>query len=164
MNLRGVSLRLRLLGLTLLTLALALAGAHVGLSSLFRAHVQAQFDDTLSQQLDQLTARLAFDAQGRPVLGPRGLSDPRWERPYSGLYWQVDGLVTDARRPVDLRLTWQRAVIRSRSLWDVELQLPMDVLAPGEIHRHELAGPSGQRLRVTGRPVTCGIIVGPICV
>lgn len=156
MNLRGGSLGLRLLGLTLLTLVLALAGAHAGLSSLFRAQALAQFDETLSQQLDQLTARLEFDAQGRPALGPRGLSDPRWDRPYSGLYWQVDALGAEAARPVDPPSVWRRAVLRSRSLWDVELQLPQDVLAPGEVHRHEVAGPSGQPLRVAERLVQEG--------
>lgn len=90
--LRPDSLRLRLLGATLVSLALALAGAHWWLGGLFREHVLSQFDATLTQQLDQLTARLEFDAAGQPQINPRGLSDPRWERPFSGLYWQVDSV------------------------------------------------------------------------
>lgn len=145
MSARGGSLRLRLLGATLATLVLALAGAHVWLAGLFREHVQQQFDTTLSQQLDQLTARLEFDAEGRPVIGPRGMSDPRFEKPYSGLYWQVERLPPAAGE--------RRAALRSRSLWDAELQLPDDALADGAIHRHELAGPRAELLRAAERSV-----------
>jgi signal transduction histidine kinase len=137
------SLRLRLLGATLATLVLALAGAHWWLTGLFRDHVLQQFDITLSQQLDQLTARLEFDAQGLPVIGPRGMSDPRWEKPYSGLYWQVERLPGDPGQ--------RRSVVRSRSLWDAELRLPDDALADGAVHRHDIAGPQGERLRVVER-------------
>jgi hypothetical protein len=61
------------------------------LSGLFRDHVMRQFSQTLTAQLDQVTARLEFDAAGQPQIDPQTLSDPRWSRPYSGLYWQVDG-------------------------------------------------------------------------
>ena len=145
MSARGSSLRLRLLGATLATLVFALAGAHWWLAGLFREHVQQQFDTTLSQQLDQLTARLEFDAEGRPVIGPRGMSDPRFEKPYSGLYWQVERLPPAAGE--------RRAALRSRSLWDAELQLPDDALADGAIHRHELAGPRAELLRAAERSV-----------
>lgn len=137
------SLRLRLLGATLATLVLALAGGHWWLTGLFRDHVFRQFDITLSQQLDQLAARLEFDAQGLPVIGPRGMSDPRWEKPYSGLYWQVEGLVGDPGQ--------RHNILRSRSLWDAELRLPDDALADGAVHRHDIAGPRGERLRVVER-------------
>lgn len=135
------SLRLRLLGATLATLVVALAGAHWWLAGLFREHVLQQFDITLSQQLDQLTARLEFDAQGLPVIGPRGMSDPRWEKPYSGLYWQIDRGDPGQRR----------SILRSRSLWDAELRLPDDAPADGAVHRHEIAGPQGEKLRVVER-------------
>ena len=136
------SLRLRLLGATLATLVLALAGAHWWLGGLFRDHVLQQFDTTLSQQLDQLTARLEFDARGQPLIGPRGMSDPRWEQPYSGLYWQVERLAEPGPR---------RAALRSRSLWDAELRLPGDAPADGTLHRHDITGPQGERLRVVER-------------
>ena len=42
-------------------------------------------------------------------------------------------------------------VLRSRSLWDAELRLPDDVLADGVVHRHDIAGPQGARLRVAER-------------
>jgi signal transduction histidine kinase len=137
------SLRLRLLGATLATLVVALAGAHAWVTGLFREHVLQQFDITLSQQLDQLTARLEFDTQGVPVIDTRGMSDPRWDKPYSGLYWQVERLPGDPGQ--------RRSALRSRSLWDAELRLPDDALADGAVHRHDIAGPRGEQLRAVER-------------
>lgn len=143
MRARAGSLRLRLLGATLATLVVALVGAHWWLTGLFRDHVLQQFDATLSQQLDQLTARLEFDARGLPVIGPRGMSDPRWEKPYSGLYWQVQRLTASEGQ--------SSVVLRSRSLWDAQLTLPEDALADGTIHRHDTTGPRGEPLRAVER-------------
>ena len=84
------SLRFRLLAATLAALAVALVLAGLLLSSLFRDHVLRQFSQALTAQLDQITAKLEFDATGQPQIDPLALSDPRWSRPYSGLYWQVD--------------------------------------------------------------------------
>ncbi len=143
MNAWAGSLRLRLLGATLATLLFALAGAHAWLSGMFREHLIQQFDLSLTQQLDQLTARLEFDARGPASIGPRGMSDPRWERAYSGLYWQVVRLPADGGSA--------RPALRSRSLWDAELRLPADALADGVVHRHDITGPRGERLRAVER-------------
>ena len=140
---RAGSLRLRLLGATLVTLALALTGAHVWLGGLFRDHVLRQFDISLTQQLDQLTARLVLDAQGQPQIDPNRLTDPRWARPYSGLYWQLDAMGDDGQL--------RRGVLRSRSLWDAELRLEADALANGALHNHDSTGPRGETLRVVER-------------
>ena len=138
------SLRFRLLAATLVGLSLAMVLAGVVLKGLFQEHVMRQFEKGLTQQLDQLTARVAFDAQGRPALDAQTLSDPRWQRPYSGLYWQLDDVSTAA---VVL------GVLRSRSLWDTQLALSADVLRDGEVHAHEWPGPGGTRLRVLERTV-----------
>ncbi len=138
------SLRFRLLAATLVALALALALAGLLLAGLFRDHVVRQFSQGLTAQLDQVTARLEFDASGQPQIDPQTLSDPRWLRPYSGLYWQVDG--ADTAR--------QRGLLRSRSLWDAVLTVPSDVLADGVVHVHETAGPGGARLLLAERRVT----------
>ncbi|HMN94381.1 MAG TPA: HAMP domain-containing sensor histidine kinase [Hydrogenophaga sp.] len=137
------SLRLRLLGATLFTLALALTVAHAWLGSLFRDHVLRQTDATLVQQLDQLTARLDFDALGQPVIDPRSLSDPRWDKPFSGLYWQLDAMSADGHSRV--------GVLRSRSLWDTQLSLTPDRLADGDLHMHDSVGPQGLVVRVVER-------------
>lgn len=130
------SLRFRLLaGAALwITLALGLAGA--GFSALFNDHAAARFEAELSHHLDQLAARIESGADGRPLVA-QGLSDPRFERPLSGLYWQVDG-------PAG-------ALLRSRSLWDFALALPGD--DDGRPHRHATEGPGGQHLLVLERHV-----------
>lgn len=140
------SLRVRLLIATLVTLILALYGSHLWLASLFHDHAQAQFDGALGRQLDQLTARINRTASGALQLDARGLSDPRLERPFSGLYWQVDQIA-----PIDSRRT---GVLRSRSLWDEQLELAHDALVAGLDHAHDLTGPRGQVLRALERRVS----------
>jgi signal transduction histidine kinase len=137
------SLRFRLLAATLTALAVALVLAGLLLSSLFRDHVMRQFSQALTAQLDQITARLEFDAAGQPQIDSQTLSDPRWSRPYSGLYWQVDGEGQ----------VQHRGALRSRSLWDAALSLPNDVLADGVVHVHEGAGPDGAALLLVERTV-----------
>lgn len=138
-----LSLRWRLLVATMAGMGLALLLAGLFLSGLFRDHVQRQFADGLATQLDQVIARLEFDAHGRPALDPQTLSDPRWTRPYSGLYWQVDALGSPS----------QPAVMRSRSLWDSQLALEDDALADGAVHQHALDGPGGSRVLAVERTV-----------
>lgn len=142
------SLRVRLLSATLVALAVALVLAGLVLASLFREAVQRQFETQLVTQLDQLTARLEVDADGQPQIDPARLSDPRWSRPYGGLYWQLDRLA-DGRPP-------QRGVLRSRSLWDSLVVLPADVLGPQGHHVHTAAGPGGQPLLVVERRLRTG--------
>lgn len=141
------SLRWRLLGLTLVAVALALLGAGLLISSLFRTHVTAQFDTQLLRQLDQLTAALEPDAHQRPQL-KMPLSDPRWHTPYSGLYWQIEALAPAGAAPSPAR-----PLLRSRSLWDSELALPADELGRGELHHHQIPGPDGQGLLALERRV-----------
>jgi len=138
------SLQLRLLAGTLLALLAALALAGVLLAGLFRDHVLRQFQSGLTAQLDQLTARLDFDAAGQPQLPPSALTDPRWSRPYGGLYWQVDSVA--AQRV-------QRGVLRSRSLWDLVLRVDADELPDGVVHVHQLPGPLGHALLLVERTV-----------
>ena len=86
---RWGSLRLRLLAAGAVLVVLAVAAAGFALSSLFRAHLDAQYDDELVLQLDGLTAALQLDAGGRPAL--RSLpTDSRFATPYGGRYWQIE--------------------------------------------------------------------------
>ncbi|MDO8906211.1 MAG: sensor histidine kinase [Hydrogenophaga sp.] len=139
------SLRFRLLAATLVALALALLLAGWALAGLFRQHVMRQFETSLTQQLDQLTARLEFDATGQPLIDPQGLSDPRWQKPYSGLYWQIDQISADGQA--------RSSVLRSRSLWDTRLELHPDDLADGALHAHEGTGPQGSAVLMLERTV-----------
>jgi signal transduction histidine kinase len=139
------SLRWRLLAATLAALALALVLAGWVLSGLFREHVMRQFEMALTLQLDQLTAQLDFDPQGQPVIDPASLSDPRWQKPFSGLYWQIDQISHDQQT--------RNGVLRSRSLWDTQLTLAYDDLKDGAIHVHEGSGPQGAHLMMIERTV-----------
>jgi len=149
------SLRWRLLAATLVALLVALVLAGVLLAGLFRDHVQRQAVQALTSQLDQVTARLEFDADGRPELDAAALSDPRWSRPRSGLYWQVDeeAVAGTVGAAASLSAAPRRGVLRSRSLWDATLVLPADVLPDGAVDVHELAGPLGEPLLVVERSV-----------
>ena len=133
------SLRFRLLAGALVWIACALAVAGVILADLFREHVQRQVEAELETHLDQLTALLER-TPGDQLRLTGELSDPRFRRPLSGLYWQIDD-------PGGGRL-------RSRSLWDQVLILPPDTIADGEVHRHDLApGPAEPGLVVVERSV-----------
>lgn len=127
----GGSLRLRLLLAGAVSIALALTLAAFGLSLVFERHVERRVEVELRAHLDQLVAGLERGPDGALVLAQRP-ADPRFERPLSGLYWQ-------------LRLE-DGAVLRSRSLWDTALALPADVLDDGGVHRHRVDGPTGGRL------------------
>lgn len=143
--LRG-SLRVRLLLGTLVWIAVSLLLAGWGLGKLFQQHVEAQFHAELQTHLDQLTAQLVLDGHGRLTLA-LPLSDPRLNKPFSGLYWQIDRLAANGDSAVP-------AVLRSRSLWDQSLNVPADALVTGEIHQHRIDGPHGKVLGVVERSVT----------
>ncbi|QCB47817.1 sensor histidine kinase [Hydrogenophaga sp. PAMC20947] len=141
----AASLRHRLLAATVAALVLALALAGVFLSGLFRDHVTRQFEASLTLQLDQLTARLEFDAQGQPLIDTQALSDPRWQTPYSGLYWQIDRMSASGQS--------RSGVLRSRSLWDTQLTLQADTLNTGSLHVHHGVGPKGAEVLMVERTV-----------
>jgi hypothetical protein len=102
----GGALRLRLLLGAAVWIAIALLIAGLILSRLFAIHVHDRFASELGHHLDQLAAGLEIDAAGNPMVVD-ALSDPRFERPLSGLYWQV--------------AAEGRIVLRSRSVWDQSL-------------------------------------------
>lgn len=135
------SLRFRLLAGTVVWILASLVVAAWGLGNLFRHHVEMQFHAELKTHLDQLTANLVQDDQGRPSLST-ALSDPRLSKPYSGLYWQIDRMGAAAGGV---------GILRSRSLWDSVIHVPADTLADGEIHQHRVPGPQGTTLGLVER-------------
>jgi len=134
------SLQRRLLAATLAFLSVALIAAGWLLAGLFRDIATQQFTDTLRTELDQLTARIDWQAPAEPAVDAAGLSDPRWQRPLSGLYWQIDG-------------PGRAGALRSRSLWDATLALPGDAPAEGATHVHAATGPRQEPLLVVERTV-----------
>jgi signal transduction histidine kinase len=136
------SLRLRLLLGTLMWILATILVAGLGLSSLFHQHVARGFHAELITHLDQLTARLELDAQGLPLLH-LPLTDPRFDRPLSGLYWQIDRIQAP-----------DKALLRSRSLWDQVLLVPDDSLVSGQVHQHSIQGPDNKALGLVERSLS----------
>jgi len=142
------SLRLRLLLGAAVWIGIALLIAGLIIAGLFAGHVRGRFAAELGHHLDQLAAGLEIDASGQPRLA-RPLSDPRFERPLSGLYWQVaaDG----------------RVALRSRSLWDQALALPAGGAGDdGTVHERQIDGPERRRLFVLERALLLPERVAPV--
>jgi signal transduction histidine kinase len=133
------SLRVRLLAAGAGSILIALALAGVGLTLLFERHVERRVIAELEANLRQLIGHLGHDPGGALRL-ERPLTDPRFERPLSGLYWQI---IQQPPGPV----------LRSRSLWDETLDLPADRLLASGVHRHVIRGPGGAVLLVVERSV-----------
>ena len=133
------SLRVRLLAGAVIWISLALIVAGTLLAALFRDHVERRLEAELTTEVEEIAAALERPSAG-PVVLTHQPSDPRYRRPYSGSYWQVDGP--------------EGPLFRSRSLWDVALTLPLDAATGGGAHRRRIDGPDGQRLIALERTVT----------
>lgn len=133
------SLRLRLLlGAAIFVLA-ALAISAAALTYLFERHVERWINAELASYIDQVIAGIDRAPDGAfTVLHPP--SDPRFQRPLSGLYWQVN-------------IEPDGPVLRSRSLWDFEIALPPEAAVGDELHEYELAGPDKQFLHLVQRRI-----------
>ncbi len=131
------SLHLRLFAAGAASVLAALALAAFGLSLLFNAHLERRAVADLDVQLDQVLAGLDTDADNPLILAtPPG--DPRFSRPLSGLYWQVEA---------------NGKTQRSRSLWDYTLPLPPDQAINGTLYTFDLPGPGGGAVLVVERLV-----------
>ncbi len=151
------TLTARLVAVAVVWIGAALVAGGFLLAALFEAHVERGFDHRLETLLEALVAVTDADASakgGIRVIGPQG--DPRFDQPYSGLYWQIN--------------QGQKIRLASRSLWDKTLTLGdvsatdptagptpgpatgTDDAAPGR--RYQTLGPRGQRLRVIEREIT----------
>ena len=137
------SLRLRLLAGMLAWVLLSVAVAGWGIQQLFRQHILAQLQSELNIHLDQLTAVLQVDPKGEVSLSSFP-SDPRFNHPFSGLYWQISV-------PAQGGLPAQR--LRSRSLWDAHLPDAYADLRAGQDLPATVEGPGGKQLRVRAREI-----------
>jgi signal transduction histidine kinase len=133
------SLRVRLLLLGAVAVVVTPVVAGIFILASFRASIEAERRDDLQASLDRLIA--AIDPDAVELAGPQPLSDPRYDTPLSGLYWQIDDRDSGE-------------VVRSRSLWDQQL-------APASLDRSdatgqlsEAIGPARERLIVLSRAVT----------
>jgi signal transduction histidine kinase len=132
------SLRLRLLFAGAISVVAALTLSGFGLVLLFERHVERRAEAELDVYLDQIVAGVDRLSDGDIVMS-KAPTDPRFAKPYSGLYWQVQ--VGDT-------------MLRSRSLWDTRLFLPPGGTASGSILRHRIAGPNDTELLAAERRLT----------
>ncbi|MBB3139581.1 ATP-binding protein [Halomonas organivorans] len=126
--------RLLLAAGVLVLVVLPLAGA--GLAYTFRESVTASFDERLDSMMRVLLAAVERDPLGGGLSVAPALGDPRFDRVFSGWYWQVgDG---------------EGLTHVSRSLWDQ--RLPLQEAAAGVVRR-DITGPRGESLRLIERRV-----------
>ncbi|WP_421990770.1 ATP-binding protein [Roseococcus sp.] len=135
--LRSLTLRLALISAIWVGGGLSLAG-WLAFAVLTR-QVEAAFDSRLAAQLDALVAGLSIGTDGRPRVASRALSDPEFQRPLSGHYWQVTS--ADGR------------MVASPSLWDARLP-PSPAAPPGRAQAYSAPGPRDEAMRVLARLVT----------
>ncbi len=125
---KTLSLRSRFLTLHLLLVTLALLITGYGLTQLFERHVERRVSAELDTFLVQITAKISFD-ENNDVQLPEKFADPRFEKIFSGLYWQVNNETSGTIR-------------RSRSLWDHLLILPERAPATRKVRTYHLEGPA----------------------
>ncbi|MBT9471071.1 MAG: HAMP domain-containing histidine kinase [Phenylobacterium sp.] len=114
----------------------ALALAWLAMTWLFERHIERREAAELRRSALVLVEGLGIKPDGGPR-ADRHPTDPRFEGPASGLYWQVS-------TPQD--------AVRSRSLWDQTLSSPKS--APAETWRTRVGpGPYGDRLLLVERSV-----------
>jgi signal transduction histidine kinase len=137
-----ISVRMLASALVLVLLVLPLAGTLLAWN--FREAVNASFNDRLDSLLNVVIAGIEYQSDGEPSVPSPQLGDPRFDRVYSGWYWQV--------RMGDDR------VLTSRSLWDQRLP----VLRATDRQWREMPGPRDQTLRVLEQRVQLPSVSEPI--
>lgn len=106
MNTRSLAFRLSCAAALAIVIALGLAA--FGLRTIFNQEIERRAAAELGQIVVALAAQVKIDVSGTPSL-EAPMSDPRFEKPYGGLYWQISHGENRAR---------------SRSLWDFSLTVP----------------------------------------
>ncbi|MCP5382516.1 MAG: HAMP domain-containing histidine kinase [Kordiimonadaceae bacterium] len=135
---RRRSLWVRLVTISVIWTALALVLGGYLLSLVFRDTLEQNFDERLNSLLENLIG-ISSDDTSTNVNLSRPMVDPRFEQPYSGWYWQI---APKGFSPV-----------RSRSLWDVSLDVNFDQSVNRTRYRLT-SGPEEQQLRLVERDVT----------
>lgn len=120
------SLRLRFLFAITLWVVLGVSAIWFSAVGIFSAHVERSYHEELEVHVRELARLTAFDDDGRIAL-TRPLSDPRYEVPLSGFYWQI---TAEDREP-----------LRSRSM--IKGSLDQEVAHSPQILHTLDSGPTG---------------------
>ncbi|PHR60834.1 MAG: ATP-binding protein [Robiginitomaculum sp.] len=137
----GASLAQRLtLGAGLWSAALLLAGALV-LTTQYKEAVHRVDDDRFGAIVDSLAVYADTDEDGKVFLS-RTPGDPRFERAFSGHYWQISRVTPSG----------SEIVRRSQSLFDAELAIDRSILEQanldrGEAFKQSILGPLNEPMR-----------------
>ncbi|WP_170607179.1 sensor histidine kinase [Ruegeria arenilitoris] len=134
-----MSLSLRLLLAAALTTTLALAATAIVFNILFRLYFEHRARGELETYLTLLSGNVSVDEEGSVEVAP--ISDPRFEQPVSGYYWQV--LVDDGEP------------ILSPSFWAAPLMLDRPQ-TPGVISFDDVTTDSGETVAVASWVITLG--------
>ena len=134
------SLAARLIAAAVVWTAFGLLTGGFFLSNAFRSAVQDSYDATLRVDLDGMIAAAEPDPEGGVVLEERFLNR-RFERVYSGLYWQITPL---DKGQTDIQI--------SHSLFDHSVHIEQQRQS-GNLTFGYADGPDGQRLRVVGQRI-----------
>ncbi len=137
---RFSSLRTRLLVAAALSILVALALAGLSLAQIFAHHVETRIERELDHHLRQISALVELDADGAITVSGV-LPDPRFELPFSGLYWQVqenDTVVAASPSLGDERLDLSKVAATSNNI-------PICIDVPG---------PRGRQIELVVRDVT----------
>lgn len=137
------SLRARLLILAAVWIFAALLAAFLVIGYLLDHFVSQRFDAELQNTADALIADLQFDGDQLTLTNPP--TDPRFQIPLSGWYWQItqDGA----------------AVLKSPSLFDAKFQT-----VRLNMNSHFGRGPNGEPLRVLTQDITVPGLANPLIV
>jgi len=127
------SLKSRLIGVSLIWIALGSLAGYWILSSALRTHATTQFYDKIMQHVEELEKLSVIDEGGNVSLSNPFLY-PKYAWPNSGYYWEVKS---------------GQSVFLSPSLKGVNINIPedpFDVAKP--LHKHKTQGPTGTLLLV----------------
>ena len=128
---------------------LGLVGGGILISDVFRASVQSSFDARLKFDLDDMIAASEVDPSGNVSLRTR-FADPRFERVYSGWYWQITPIGPKGAQPNDSQI--------SRSLFDRTVKITNSYGA-GQLTWGHGVGPDNQNVRVVAQRIEFPIAV-----
>jgi signal transduction histidine kinase len=134
MILRSLTARLALI--TGAWVACGLVVAWFVVSDQAASYIERSFDIRLATLADAVVAGTEVGSDGQPVMA-RPVSEPRFDLPFSGVYWQIEA--PGGR------------IATSRSLWDQTL--PPIPLGQAGLLVHSLPGPDGQHLRLAVRDI-----------
>jgi signal transduction histidine kinase len=133
------SLKLRLFLAAALAISLSLLIAGVSFYYIFERYVERQAIAELENHATQLIASIRIDETGK-LRARTILSDPRFQRPYGGLYWQISEA--------------EQQPLRSRSLFDHELPNLNSTLAISSAPTvHVIDGPDQTKLFASEREI-----------